>query len=55
MPIKAFKTNMVKKRCAIINAENFKKHTALHDSVFPFGLERQLNTQTVFSQPYVKA
>ena len=34
MPIQAFKTNMVKKRCVIINAENFKKHTALWD-LFP--------------------
>jgi len=54
MPIQAFKTNMVKKRCAIINAEHFKKHTTLRDSVFPFGRERHLNTWTVFSHSYVK-
>ena len=55
MPIQAFETNMVKKKtCAIINAENFKKHKALRDSVFPFGRERHLNTRTVFSRSYVK-
>jgi hypothetical protein len=51
---KAFKTNMVKKGCVIINAENFKKHMALRDSVFPFGHEGHLNTQTVFSHSHVK-
>jgi len=54
MPIQAFKTNTVKKRCVIINAKNFKKHTALHDSVFPFGHEGHLNTRKVFSHSYVK-
>jgi hypothetical protein len=54
MPVQAFKTNLVKNICVIINAKNFKKHIALCDSVFPFGHEGHLNTWTVFSHSYVK-
>jgi hypothetical protein len=54
MVIQAFKTNVVKKRCVITNAENLKKQMALHDSIFPFGHEENLNTRTVFSHSYVK-
>jgi hypothetical protein len=37
MPIQAFKTNTVKKKCVIIRAKNFINNMALQDSVFPFG------------------
>jgi hypothetical protein len=37
MPIQAFSTNIVKKRCVIIDAENLKNDMALQDNVFPFG------------------
>ena len=37
MRVQAFKTNIVKKRCVIISAENFKQDMALWDNVFPFG------------------
>jgi len=37
MPIQAFMTNTVKKKCLIINAKNFINDMALQDSVLPFG------------------
>jgi hypothetical protein len=54
MPIQTFKTNKIRKRCVIINAENLNKFVALQDSVFPLGHEGHLNTGTVFSHLDVK-
>ena len=36
--------NIVKKKCVIINAENFKQDMALWDIVFPFGQWRAFNS-----------
>ena len=44
MRVQAFKTNIVKKRCVIISAENFKQDMALWDNVFPFGHWRTFNS-----------
>ena len=54
MSVQTFKTNKVRKRCVIINAENLNNFVALQDSVFPLGQEGHLNTETVFSQSDVK-
>jgi hypothetical protein len=49
MLIQAFKTNTVKKRHVIINAENLKNYMSLWDSVFPFSYDGHVNTGKVFS------
>ena len=54
MPLQPFKTNMVKKRCVILNVENFKKYIALWDSVFPFGCEVHSNTGSLFFRFCIK-
>jgi hypothetical protein len=53
MPIQAFKTNTVKKKCVIINAKNFINDIALH-SVFPLGHSGHLNAGTLFSHLDIK-
>jgi len=54
MPVQACQTNIVNKRCVIINAENFKQDTVLQGSVFPFGHWGNLIRGTVFSCLEVK-